>query len=199
MRRPSWGFTLTELLVVMGILVLVAGIVLATMAPLREKGRQGACISNLRQIHLALAVYRHDYEGDEPSGPMEYWRLGLPPPSAFGKYGNGGEFAARFVKDPRLWTCPSDPCTFMARAHPECRAEPRSCCTSYTQALWWNMPTPGIGLFPDAVAECGQRLPLYFCRHHGMEQGVSTYAIILRWNGQVKGQYMQVPRTPCLD
>jgi prepilin-type N-terminal cleavage/methylation domain-containing protein len=197
-RRPT-GFTLIELLVVLAILVLVAGIVFAAFGPAREKGRQAVCASNLRQIHHALMMYAADYGGGEPEGARTYSELGLPPPISFDRYGNGGPLTEQYLGDARLWICPNDPCTFMVKLHPECRADPRRCCISYVTALWWDGNTPGVGPFPGAVAQCGQRLPLYYCPWHGLSQNVSTYVLVLRWSGQVQGRYMRLPRTPCLD
>ncbi|MBC7806052.1 MAG: prepilin-type N-terminal cleavage/methylation domain-containing protein [Akkermansiaceae bacterium] len=54
------GFTLIELLVVIAIIALLAAILFPVFAQAREKGRQAACQSNLRQIGLAIRMYAQD-------------------------------------------------------------------------------------------------------------------------------------------
>ena len=61
------GFTLIELLVVIAIIAILAAILFPVFARAREKARQTACVSNMRQIGLAFFQYMQDNEGGVPS------------------------------------------------------------------------------------------------------------------------------------
>ncbi|MDW8368601.1 MAG: prepilin-type N-terminal cleavage/methylation domain-containing protein, partial [Abditibacteriales bacterium] len=56
------GFTLVELLVVIAIVALLSAILLPVFAQAREKARQSACASNLKQLWLANLLYSADYD-----------------------------------------------------------------------------------------------------------------------------------------
>jgi len=63
-RRKA--FTLVELLVVIGIIVLLIAILLPTLKAARERANRIKCASNLRQIGIALRIYAHDNKGHFP-------------------------------------------------------------------------------------------------------------------------------------
>jgi len=62
------GFTLIELLVVIGIIALLAAILFPVFAKARARARQTVCLSNLRQLGLAITAYSQDYDEQYPNG-----------------------------------------------------------------------------------------------------------------------------------
>jgi len=60
------GFTLIELLVVIAIIAILAAILFPVFAQAREKARQITCLSNVKQIALAVLMYTQDYDGSFP-------------------------------------------------------------------------------------------------------------------------------------
>jgi len=82
------GFTLIELLVVIAIIAILAAILFPVFARAREKARQTSCLSNLKQLGLALMMYTQDYDEtyvtsvysesrQDPAGP--FWASCLYP------------------------------------------------------------------------------------------------------------------------
>ncbi len=62
-NKKMRGFTLLELLVVIAIIAMLSSILLPALSKAREKGRQSVCISNLKQIGLAMQMYTQNYDG----------------------------------------------------------------------------------------------------------------------------------------
>jgi len=56
------GFTLIELLVVIAIIAILAAILFPVFAKVREKARQISCLSNEKQLALAILQYQEDYD-----------------------------------------------------------------------------------------------------------------------------------------
>ncbi len=91
------GFTLIELLVVIAIIAILAAILFPVFARAREKARQTSCLSNIKQIALAMQMYKQDYD----ERWMPYFR------------DEGGtrlflnDFLVPYVKNQQIFQCPS--------------------------------------------------------------------------------------------
>lgn len=110
MKRNK-GFTLIELLVVIAIIAILAAILFPVFARAREKARQTACLSNLKQLGLGIMQYVQDYDEQFPVGQ----RLGTAPYSqldaAAGTTTRPNWFAAIFpyTKSVAVNVCPDAP------------------------------------------------------------------------------------------
>jgi prepilin-type N-terminal cleavage/methylation domain-containing protein len=69
-KRSCAGFTLLELLVVIGLIVLLAGLLFPVLAGARDAARRTRCLSNLHQISLAHLLYIGEYDDTLPSWMM---------------------------------------------------------------------------------------------------------------------------------
>jgi prepilin-type N-terminal cleavage/methylation domain-containing protein len=69
-RARQRAFTLIELLVVIAAIAILASLLLPALAKAKSSGRRAACVSNLRQVGLAIHAYAQDHEGRIPYGPV---------------------------------------------------------------------------------------------------------------------------------
>lgn len=95
--RAKSGFTLIELLVVIAILAILAAILFPVFAQAREKARATSCLSNLKQIGLAVTMYTQDWEG--------YPMMSSPPETK--PRTRWPDYIQPYVKNEKLFLCPS--------------------------------------------------------------------------------------------
>ncbi len=65
-KHQAGGFTLIELLVVIAIISILAAILFPTFARARENARRTSCLSNLKQMGLAVMQYTQDFDEKYP-------------------------------------------------------------------------------------------------------------------------------------
>lgn len=80
---PEAAFTLIELLVVIAIIGLLAAMLMPTLGRAKEAGRSTACVSNLRQIGIALQIYVGDNNNRLPVMRDRPVVTNTPPTNAF--------------------------------------------------------------------------------------------------------------------
>jgi len=96
-KSARCGFTLIELLVVIAIIAILAAILFPVFQKVRENARRTACLSNLKQMGLALTQYYQDSDEIGPPGTNSY--------------GNGNGWGAQiysYVKSKAVYQCPDD-------------------------------------------------------------------------------------------
>jgi len=102
------AFTLIELLVVIAIIAILAAILFPVFAQARDKARQTACLSNMKQIGTGLMMYTQDY--DEALPGCDNAQEGFNLPLGFMDPGSPRNWAREvqpYVKNLGVFMCPS--------------------------------------------------------------------------------------------
>jgi prepilin-type N-terminal cleavage/methylation domain-containing protein/prepilin-type processing-associated H-X9-DG protein len=106
-RHASAAFTLIELLVVIAIIAILAAILFPVFAKARAKARQTACLSNLKQMGLGVAMYAQDF--DETYPPLVFdWTTAAPftgPDGKPGQYFYWMQAIYPYTKNIDVYTC----------------------------------------------------------------------------------------------
>ena len=120
------GFTLIELLVVIAIIAILAAILFPVFAQAKEAAKKTQCLSNFRQIGVALEMYNQDSDFTYPQSKMTDAQPDLDDAdgsieepdngSIFAKMlpytGHGGSSTEDSMFRQKLFACPDDPTPF---------------------------------------------------------------------------------------
>ena len=158
-REPEWygrrgGFTLVELLVVIGIIALLISILIPVLGRARDQANRVACMSNIRQIGIAFRFYAADNKDWCPwAAPLSrpdlyadwiHWRTGINnqglASSAISQYLGGGKGFAKDMSLEKIVRCPSD------------RLQDRPSFTQYPYSYSMNIYFGSDGNYPQACA-----------------------------------------------
>ncbi|MBU6402635.1 MAG: type II secretion system GspH family protein, partial [Verrucomicrobia bacterium] len=117
------GFTVVELLVVIGMIAMLAGLLLPALVRAKEEGRAGLCLGNVKQFGYAWHLYAQDHDDQAPpnfgggfgfpEGPS--WVYGLMQETRPNWPDNTNVFLLQqsllgpyLGNSPAVWRCPSD-------------------------------------------------------------------------------------------
>lgn len=121
-RTKPRAFTLIELLVVIAVIAILAALLLPALAAAKKKGQQAVCLSNLKQIGLAFAIYLNEPNGRFPDrrdlksslpGGFQPWGNSIWPKSSSNPSGidpRAGWAATNFIEEfpnANVWSCPA--------------------------------------------------------------------------------------------
>lgn len=67
MNKSKMGFSLVELMVVIGILIILSGLITTGVSRLRANGKRTQCMNNLRAYGTELVSYLDDFQGRFPT------------------------------------------------------------------------------------------------------------------------------------
>jgi prepilin-type processing-associated H-X9-DG protein/prepilin-type N-terminal cleavage/methylation domain-containing protein len=110
------AFSLVELLVVLGIVALLISLLAPALSGVRKSAQSTTCLSQLRQLGMAVTLYAHDHHGLLPRSSHSAlahsvmpWGYALMPYLGKGHYDGAGQAWDDLFNG--LYRCPADPRT----------------------------------------------------------------------------------------
>ena len=188
-RRSERGISIVEVVVVISILLIILATMFALSGPLREKGNEKTCMSNMKQIYQGDLMYAE--ASDSGSAYPELHGLSYVPSL---------DSQRMAFRDPDILWCPSAPDVYRSKLG-----------ISYSSALWFDprSETGGISASRARVIERekeqGAVAPIVECTAHDefyyaqQEKDVDNYVarpfkVYLRLDGSVVARRFQTTR-----
>lgn len=175
-RKRNQAWTLTELLLVLAIIAVLAALLYVCLAPMRGRGSEARCMNNLRQIGVALSMYRQDHDGIDLPQAQSAAAYGLPQRNLLS--------LLPYLKDRNVLKCNDEAFPFS----PDTKVT-----VSYQSDLAYlgDKPyRPEIPTFIETAVKRGDSLPFVFDPHHGEQfrngQAELFRVLVLRLNGRVE-------------
>ena len=176
------GLTLMELLIVIGIIAVLAGLIFVAMGPVRSRARLVKCISNLKNINIAFQMYRQDHDAIDPSPGqhLHCYDVGLIPLCTFDQ-----ELMIRYGCAKENLFCPNRPFSpQLVMSYAFWYIDIADNFVEYSRRSGqWVPPVT----FPQVIAKRGDNLPVFGCDEH-FELWVYPFHVgpVLRLSGQVE-------------
>lgn len=185
-RAAARGFSLIELLVSVGIVLILAGLVVPGLVYARARAREGTCTAQLRQLGHGFEMYLADYDLHRPS----YLH----------------QLHPQYVTDRRLFVCPSDAWAdrggWAWAAWGKFSTPPRPWPFAVSYGYFW-LPTPGNTRFEKdwvAAKQTSGQAGYAVCVLHGnpcspLEEGAAPFyqglTLRLTFSGAVSRRQIQ--------
>jgi len=170
------GFTLIELLVVIAIIAILASILFPVFARAREKARQTACLSNVKQLATSVLMYAQDYDETLTCriGSGAWWELVQP-----------------YVKNGQILRCPSkrDAAPAYGMNYRMTQASPTIFVDAWS--LWYAEASLAAFVNPSGTIMLGDN-------GYVTNPGASPSSWTENGNGNPEG-YMRFPQAPFYD
>jgi prepilin-type N-terminal cleavage/methylation domain-containing protein len=157
MRKIRSGFTLSEMIVVIAIILVLMQLLFPVFKSAIGRSKHVACISNMRQIHAALEMYVSDFD-EYPHRP-------------------GLALFPRYIPSKDIFICPLDKAVTPVDDPSDNKSSVRS-----TYA-WPCIPHPGRD---EVFQRRNEDAPIVICTYHARSNVDPKVFVVLRKNGAVK-------------